>query len=332
MYFRLQSTRHKGRDVLLSVKIYRAIPFQSTRPAWGATSSSRRRPARPRHFNPRARVGRDGMVGRQVSTGSYFNPRAHTGRDPASISCVACVWHFNPRAHTGRDNSRHDGFRSRSNFNPRAPHGGATFCLQLTDGMPLISIHAPRMGARQGSCAALGFRRLISIHAPRMGARLGGIHAADVVRRISIHAPRMGARRVAAPSCGTSLLFQSTRPAWGRDASFGSMSSIGYNFNPRAPHGGATETPIESLEVPFISIHAPRMGARPTVCLAIPFIPRFQSTRPAWGRDCNQVIHVLLVWNFNPRAPHGGATLPLLGYLVRPSFQSTRPAWGRDIQ
>ena len=101
-----QSTRPRGarHDILHGRRIQPTISIHA--PAWGATSSSRRRPARPRHFNPRARVGRDGMVGRQVSTGSYFNPRAHTGRDSRPPARPRRSANFNPRAHTGRDLGR----------------------------------------------------------------------------------------------------------------------------------------------------------------------------------------------------------------------------------
>ena len=140
-----QSTRPRGarHDILHGRRIQPTISIHA--PAWGATSSSRRRPARPRHFNPRARVGRDGMVGRQVSTGSYFNPRAHTGRDVCRqnadkkirISIHAPTrgatsdvvrWaispiYFNPRAHTGRDDGHQARHRKVCDFNPRAHTG-----------------------------------------------------------------------------------------------------------------------------------------------------------------------------------------------------------------
>ena len=57
-----------------------------------------------------------------------------------------------------------------------------------------------------------------------------------------------------------------------------------------------------------ISIHAPRMGARPWEAIGRVRREEFQSTRPAWGRDfAAHILHPVCGY-FNPRAPHGGAT------------------------
>ena len=90
-------------------------------------------------------------------------------------------------------------------FNPRAPHGGATDTETITRRMALISIHAPRMGARPGVLAKPLPTLNISIHAPRMGAR-----------------PHKRLRLVAHSS------FQSTRPAWGATLDGIAPPAVGY--------------------------------------------------------------------------------------------------------
>ena len=102
--------------------------------------------------------------------------------------------------------------------------------------------------------------------------------------------------------------FQSTRPAWGRDLKNLLYRNSDIDFNPHAPHGGAT-TCYQIIQGAYtISIHTPRMGARPAKGQSSTGNAGFQSTRPAWGRD------VLLAQHADERSV----------------FQSTRPAWGRD--
>ena len=80
-------------------------------------------------------------------------------------------------------------------FNPRAPRGGATvLCLQPSKEL------------------------LVSIHAPRVGARHDEIWQAVRDAMVSIHAPRVGARLLEEWAHQDAELFQSTRPAWGRDS------------------------------------------------------------------------------------------------------------------
>ena len=102
-----------------------------------------------------------------------------------------------------------------------------------------------------------------------------------------------------------SFTFQSTRPAWGRDILKIPYSILSANFNPRAPHGGAGQ-PYPNNPSGNISIHAPRMGARPPA-------PR-PSTSPH---------------HFNPRAPHGGAPSPTPLCAAANNF-NPRARVGRD--
>ena len=80
---RFQSTRPRGAR-LLAVSSQPAEDRVSIHaPAWGATWPGSIIRAPDYRFNPRARVGRDGVsdASRQCST--CFNPRARVGRDPA---------------------------------------------------------------------------------------------------------------------------------------------------------------------------------------------------------------------------------------------------------
>ena len=100
------------------------------------------------------------------------------------------------------------------NFNPRA-HAGRDCRPPWQRGCPRISIHAPTRGAT-GTVAVRRLPCAISIHAPTRGAT-NGLRSFLQGAQISIHAPRMGARR------SDRSYYQRVR-----------------NFNPRAPHGGAT--------------------------------------------------------------------------------------------
>ena len=147
--------------------------------------------------------------------------------------------------------------------------------------------------------------------------------------------------------------FQSTRPVRGRDACQRIRFFSCFNFNPRAPCGGATARIAAIIPGAYISIHAPRAGARPVDSAFIMWMAIFQSTRPVRGRDAIPLRIVDRMENFNPRAPCGGATLasvpddaqggisihaPRAGARHKQRarkawaklFQSTRPVRGRD--
>ncbi len=94
-------------------------------PAWGATPSLILSPCRYRHFNSRARMGRDSCLRLLGGQDADFNSRARMGRDcQAPLFCPA-------------------GFA----FQFTRPHGArledSWVCISGT----LISIHAPAWGA-----------------------------------------------------------------------------------------------------------------------------------------------------------------------------------------
>ena len=139
----------------------------------------------------------------------------------------------------GRDSSLVVVTMSTTHFNPHAPHGGATQLKAEAEAQEAISIHTPRMGARRQRTDYRPRSGNFNPHAPHGGA------TSDLSRRM------------------TAELFQSTRPAWGRDGSFHSHPSSSRHFNPHAPHGGATVLHGIVIANIAISIHTPRMGARP---------------------------------------------------------------------
>ena len=99
-----------------------------------------------RHFNPRARVGRDIPSARRLSIMRYFNPRARVGRDRGIGATCQGHGHFNPRARVGRDNTPNKSGRD-SPISIHAPAWGATLFFSGTVSMRSISIHAPAWGA-----------------------------------------------------------------------------------------------------------------------------------------------------------------------------------------
>ena len=328
-------------------------------------------------FNPRAPHGgatRLSAVCRPSATISIHAPRmgARHGREMVfltsdSISIHAprmgarlkhrlnrskCHLFQSTRPAWGRDVGTERIGAAAAHFNPRAPHGGATWRMRVSRPRRQISIHAPRMGARLDRDGARGRATHFNPRAPHGGATFlcppTTVHVG-----ISIHAPRMGARPLLPIACDIILLFQSTRPAWGRDGWLPAHRHAAHHFNPRAPHGGATTSRCCEAATGEISIHAPRMGARPAARVLREIARLFQSTRPAWGRDDACRWKTPPCADFNPRAPHGGATsaarrekengkisihAPRMGArppfpsweFVNKRFQSTRPAWGRD--
>ena len=168
VYFRLQSTRHKGRDVLLSVKIYRAIPFQSTRPAWGATRSL---PPVVRSLHISIHAPAWG------ATQALLRP-------PISliISIHAPAW-----GATADDLPRADVLAFQST-RPR----GARLTMRVTRSGSLAFQSTRPRGARPLPVGVCLHARVISIHAPAWGAT-AWLDGKFRLAHISIHAPTRGA-------------------------------------------------------------------------------------------------------------------------------------------
>ena len=120
--------------------------------------------------------------------------------------------------------------------------------------------------------------------------------------------------------------FQSTLPAWGATPASADRAPLPSNFNPRSPHGerpplclafldflyfnprsphGERHRRRRSTGLPWISIHAPRMGSD----------IRLKRSRS-------------IKYNFNPRSPHGERHARFNRAFRYAQFQSTLPAWG----
>ena len=96
---------------------------------------------------------------------------------------------------------------------------------------------------------------------------------------------------------------QSTRPRGARPTKWIAPASRAV-FQSTRPHGGATQADHLHQRARPISIHAPAW-ARLYSPSARRTLARFQSTRPAWGRDFRCPPPSRLLSHFNPRAPCG---------------------------
>jgi len=104
--------------------INRKQEFQSTRPAWGATS----------------------IVWVRRSDRESFNPRAPRGARLSASTGFSRMMSFNPRAPRGARLTDSSNMRSSRRFNPRAPRGARRMHTPSPDDDDDVSIHAPRVG------------------------------------------------------------------------------------------------------------------------------------------------------------------------------------------
>src|SRR5690625_5160771 len=105
----------------------------------------------------------------------------------------------------------------------------------------------------------------VSIHAPRVGARLSEAPYTNGSGRVSIHAPRVGARPYNGHPQLEIHMFQSTRPAWGRDGVSAHIQPLELSINPRTPRGCATGVLLRAdVRGSIFNPRAPRVRA--TAC------------------------------------------------------------------
>ena len=145
--------------------------FQSTPPAWGATSYELICQAHYVCFNPRPPHGeRHYPLSPLVGSTYSFNPRPpHGERRSLPHASSANALCFNPRPPHGERLHISVNQSSTYRFNPRPPHGERHG--EERDGYPFVgvSIHAPRMGSDRHDLQPHG-GLIVSIHAPRMGS------------------------------------------------------------------------------------------------------------------------------------------------------------------
>ena len=95
-------------------------------------------------------MGRDQRTWFIASDSRHFNPRARVGRDGFDVGTFADMFDFNPRARVGRDS---DSFYRRYaiRISIHAPAWGATMVKTFFAILAGISIHAPAWGATTGA-------------------------------------------------------------------------------------------------------------------------------------------------------------------------------------
>ena len=195
--FNPRSPRGERRDVAGGFSYTRT--FQSTLPAWGATTVLMTKSSAAIFQSTLPAWGATRLLGhkRPAALISIHAPRV--GSDEDGLHGLACLVDFNPRSPRGE--------RRRSN---RRAHPAT------------ISIHAPRVGSDERDAQQDGFQE-ISIHAPRVGSDVTIAPARSHID-ISIHAPRVGSDVAPMVAETAALTFQSTLPAWGATASLYGIS------------------------------------------------------------------------------------------------------------
>ena len=192
--------------------------FQSTRPAWGATSFSAGVQSSCTYFNPRAPCGARPLLGvflRGVGVISVHAPRV--GRDGKEYTVSGTLMVFQSTRPVWGATMSAMSFPARPcHFNPRAPCGARPRVSSHENDVVKISIHAPRVG-RDGSTDTGKPSRGISIHAPRVGRDVDNAEKGVADLGFQSTRPVWGATRVTDAATSTDI-FQSTRPVWGATA------------------------------------------------------------------------------------------------------------------
>ena len=337
-----QSTRPRGARRMFHVPVIKHGEFQSTRPR-GARPPSLRPAHYTFYFNPRARVGRDGIHLLAFPTYTYFNPRARVGRDMRRHLLRGLSIHFNPRARVGRDREPCRLASLRLDFNPRArvgrdgkfsavgggsgisihaPAWGATYHFIMDFPRISISIHAPAWGATDVERHLLRFRRFQSTR-PR-GARQGAQGGDGAVIKFQSTRPR-GARPHGWQRWDMASIFQSTRPRGARRYISPSQTQRSH-FNPRARVGRDRMTTSGSPRTGHFNPRA-RVG-RDVRLHKFAELDAISIHAPAWGAT---ILHqsAAIRAQISIHAPAWGATASRLMFWPSAPFQSTRPRGAR---
>jgi len=267
-------------------------------PAWGATPACPPRASWLRCFNPRARVGRDGIA---IFRFSLFSVSIHAPAWGATRTSLQSRPRssFNPRARVGRDHATPVAILL-AVVSIHAPAWGATRLARQGRAGCDVSIHAPAWGAT-GFWFGYRCHVGVSIHAPAWGATAvaAGVGA---TMEVSIHAPAWGATW-ARHQMAKAGAFQSTRPRGARPRT-SKIRGFGRRFNPRARVGRDIAIPFFGV-IAAVSIHAPAWGA---TLLTVKFdeCAMFQSTRPRGARRVTR--RGVTRRNVSIHAPAWGAT------------------------
>jgi len=187
-------------------------------------------------------------------------------------------------------------------FQSTPPVWGATRIMYGRRFLPIVSIHAPRVGS--------DYREVQCLH--RMG--------------VSIHAPRVGSDIEVFLPQKIGVVFQSTPPVWGATLMI-CKDNLMSLFQSTPPVWGATLALHLFPCVLCVSIHAPRVGSDPASPCVDGSPPCF-NPRPPCGERPLLLPKVSAYLGFQSTPPVWGATAGISAVGAGALFQSTPPVWG----
>ena len=190
--------------------------FQSTRPAWGATSGQW-------HLKPSL-----WFQSTRPAWGATAHEFSHRAEPIVSIHA--------PRV--GRDRDTDPLYRRRC-VSIHAPRVGRDGDRDLFSSSHIVSIHAPRVGRDDGQLSVESGQLKFQSTRPAWGATSPRRRRWDRCNSFNPRAPR-GARREGVRLRGFSNLFQSTRPAWGATNLVEGEAAHPERFQSTRPAWGAT--------------------------------------------------------------------------------------------
>ena len=323
-YFNPRSP-HGERLRLLDFVIH-VCKFQSTLPARGATSKSRRQ-GNPQWISIHApRTGSDFLNQAGRSLGRKFQSTLPArGATDATPSLTAPCKNFNPRSPHGERLTHATQSIMRARFQSTLPARGATQIASGVHKHAHISIHAPRTGSdvAYSTCLSLtpyfnprsphGERRQqVDCHKnrfkfqstlPARGATINLLSGRLPVEHFNPRSPH-GERRAAAARCANQRNFNPRSPHGERRKAYRESPGFRHLFQSTLPARGATSAPCTRQFQQRISIHAPRTGSD----YAIPkgaFDEVISIHAPRTGSDGTVGTNRRHSGYFNPRSPHG---------------------------
>ena len=337
----------------LIVTVTTPLIFLSTSPVWGTTTAAFSGCCRWRHFYPRPPCGgRPGLRILPLLT-LYFYPRPPCGGRPnlpQSRPRRAAISIHVPRV---GDDACHLRSLPRQpiNFYPRPPCGGRRIQLNLHHRSPPHFYPRPPCGGRPSLRPAAGGSLCISIHVPRVGDDASECSLCFSPKAFLSTSPVWGTTTDCAAARQSSAVFLSTSPVWGTTARvlrvcvfrqflstspvWGTTSAVVARsirsklFLSTSPVWGTTISNAVSPVAIIISIHVPRVGDDPLLCLYYTYTLYFYPRPPCGGRPTSSSAGVYQANYFYPRPPCGGRRAGQVHsrfHLVE--FLSTSPVWG----
>ena len=126
--------------------------------------------------------------------------------------------------------------------------------------------------------------------------------------------------------------FQSTLPGWGATHYTMRLLVLRCYFNPRSPDGERLAFAAQPVALPFISIHAPRMGSDHGRFMGHAPLVGISIHAPRMGSDPMRELPDMLHGIFQSTLPGWGATQIAKVEATRKEFQSTLPGWGATVR